>query len=36
MKKGNNFSCFSMVKGKRFEFKITQTDDKGHVTYVGV
>jgi hypothetical protein len=35
-KKGNDFSCFATVKGKRFEFKVTQTDDKGHVTYVGV
>jgi hypothetical protein len=35
-KKGNDFSCFADVKGKRFEFKVTQTDDDGHVTYVGV
>jgi hypothetical protein len=35
-KKGNDFSCYADVKGKRFEFKVTQTDDDGHVTYVGV
>jgi hypothetical protein len=35
-KKGNDFSCYATVKGKRFEFKVTQTDDDGHVTYVGV
>jgi hypothetical protein len=35
-KKGNDFSCFATVKGKRFEFRVTQTDDNGHVTYVGV
>jgi hypothetical protein len=35
-KKGNAFSCYALVKGKRFEFKVTQTDDQGHVTYVGV
>jgi len=35
-KKGNDFTCFADVKGKRFEFKVTQTDDDGHVTYVGV
>src|SRR3954447_8971304 len=35
-KKDNNFSCYAVVKGKRFEFRVTQTDDQGHVTYVGV
>jgi hypothetical protein len=35
-KKGTDFSCFAMVKGKRFEFRVTQTDDAGHVTYLGV
>src|SRR2546423_8309749 len=35
-KKGNDFSCYAVVKGKRFEFRVTQTDDNGHVTYVGV
>jgi hypothetical protein len=35
-KKGNDFSCYADVNGKRFEFKVTQTDDDGHVTYLGV
>ena len=35
-KKGNDFSCFADVNGRRFEFKVTQTDDDGHVTYRGV
>jgi hypothetical protein len=35
-KKGNDFSCFAVIRGKRFEFKVTQTDDSGHVTYLGV
>src|SRR3954464_1410398 len=35
-KKGNDFSCYADVNGKRFEFKVTQTDDDGHVTYAGV
>jgi hypothetical protein len=34
-KKGNNFTCFATVNGKRYPFRVTQTDDKGHVTYVG-
>ncbi len=35
-KKGNDFSCYADVNGKRYEFKVRQTDDDGHVTYVGV
>jgi len=35
-RKGNDFSCFADVRGKRFEFRVTQTDDDGHVTYLGV
>jgi hypothetical protein len=35
-KKGNDFSCFADVNGKRSEFRVTQTDDDGHVTYLGV
>jgi hypothetical protein len=35
-RKGNDFSCFATVKGKRSEFVVTQTDDDGHVTYRGV
>jgi hypothetical protein len=35
-RKDNNFSCYAVVKGKRYEFRVTQTDDNGHVTYVGI
>jgi hypothetical protein len=35
-RKDNNFSCYAIVRGKRFEFRVTQTDDHGHVTYLGV
>jgi hypothetical protein len=35
-RKGNDFSCYADVNGKRYEFRVTQTDDDGHVTYVGV
>jgi hypothetical protein len=35
-KKGNDFSCYADVDGKRSEFKVTQIDGDGHVTYRGV
>jgi hypothetical protein len=35
-KKGNAFSCFATVRGKRSEFLVKQTDSDGHVTYVGL
>jgi hypothetical protein len=34
-KKGNNFTCFATVNGKSYPFRVTQTDGKGHVTYIG-
>jgi hypothetical protein len=35
-KKGNDFTCVAKVRGKEFEFRVTQTDSEGHVTYEGV
>jgi hypothetical protein len=32
--KGNRFTCFATVNGRRYPVAVTQADGAGHVTYV--
>jgi Domain of unknown function (DUF4333) len=32
---GTNFTCTASINGSRYPFAVTETDDNGHVRYVG-